>query len=623
MRFLSLLFVGFFLSLTSVHADNEVQPNVGEIKNVNSLFGALTLPQKLEDYQYVVSTLRSAYGPLARKAETAKLNFDEHVSATEKLIRESDARGEKDQEFYNLITQFINRFQDKHLGFNRPDIRNVTLGFGISRAVRKVGDKEEEIAIISSINRELLTESKYPIFPGDLLIEIAGQTPSQLADSLASETNWSAPKAKRDVLFALIPARQGARHDIDKLTKLGAVEVKIQDKNNIVHTLHLSWLGTLIGNRPALVQGKQPQFCVDGFCETSNFLKRVNSKADGQEDQTFLELPSLLSSIDNCNSIQIEDLPEWENASGTKQSEAHIYSQKPFADELGVCTLHFADKKVPVKIGIVPLDSFDVTPKEAYRALYRRIFTYMEENVSGVIIDTRGNPGGNFEYLHYLLSLLTNKTMDMGTMTLPLTRETYREIAEAYAKSARGSQDHALYRKMLEDFESAVAAKKTHLEKVDFVNGRDIMPIHEKGYKPYTKQLYVLTDSFCASCADWFPGVLKANGRSINIGTNTTGAGGHVAKVGPLANGGGTLSITYSLIQLSNGDLIEDLGVEPHHSEIRPTQEDYRKGYRTENGYRDMVLKIVRQDLEEKVVRPNIEKQKKELEEALQALDKK
>ncbi len=140
-----------------------------------------------------------------------------------------------------------------------------------------------------------------------------------------------------------------------------------------------------------------------------------------------------------------------------------------------------------------------------------------------------------------------------------------------------------------------------------------------KGYQPYSKPLYVLTDFRCASCGDWFPGVIKSNDRGITIGSNTMGAGGHVANIGIFPNSGASLNNTYSVWELSNGDIIEDRGTEPKHV-VRMDQSDYRTGYKTTSGYRDNVLKIVTGDLIGKVLRPKIEADRKKLDELEKAI---
>jgi len=586
-------------------------------KNTNELFGALDVDQKLEDFRYVVSILKSSYGPLSRKAETAKLNFDQHVLATQDLIRASDKRGEKDEAFFNILSQFINRFQDSHLSLVRPDFRDVSLGFGVKRTVVEIEGKKEEKAILSWINREILPEKNFPLYIGDELVSIDGKSATAIADELSPQVNWSAPESKRDLLFAYIPQRSSARFDVGPLKQSGAVEVKILDQKGVTQTPHLFWVGMYIGNTPAFVptQAFRQSYCPD----SAQF--KVNPEPNEKPNKDLNRMPSLISSIENCTTFKAEDLPGWKDA-WTKWEEEQILQKEPFANEMGICTLNFAEEKISIKVGFVPIESFSVHPQEAYKNLYRRIFTYMEENTKGLVIDLRGNPGGDSDYLHFLLSLLTGKSMDMGSLTLPLNRNTYQVIAESYAKSERGGMANARLRKLLEDYETAIKSGQTHLKNADIWGTRDIMPNNEVGFHPYTKTLFVLTDGFCASCGDWFPGVIKANGRGTIIGTNTMGAGGHVEVVGPLPHSNAKLKVTYSLIQLVNGDLLEDIGVGPHHVN-RMSQLDFRQGYQNKGGYRDTLLTIVRREIEEKVVRPQLAQQMKDIEAAIKVLDKK
>ncbi|NUP09202.1 MAG: DUF4150 domain-containing protein [Polyangiaceae bacterium] len=71
----------------------------------------------------------------------------------------------------------------------------------------------------------------------------------------------------------------------------------------------------------------------------------------------------------------------------------------------------------------------------------------------------------------------------------------------------------------------------------------------------------VLVDEITASAAEVFAGALQANGRARILGTRTFGKGvTHRVAVGAL---GGSVSARMSTLRLSNGDLLDGLGISP------------------------------------------------------------
>lgn len=583
-------------------------------ENVNRLFGPLTLQEKLKEFSHVVDIFRNFYAPLHRKRKTKGVHFDRLVKQTRELIRKDHKAGGNTQGYFDILSDFVAQFKDVHSSFYRPDTRNVSLGFVTTRVVEQRGSRVIERAVIGRINRRILPEAEYPIYVGDEIISIEGKSPRVLADELSSKINWSAPDAARDIIFRFLSFRQGFSFNIDQLLEKDSVAVVVRDRDGVRHKLHLRWSGIDLQRRPHF------------FGPSSSLSRReVSSIAEEEElgdeeyeiqetefEERLSRLPGFIRSIKSAEEVSLDELPNWGEAEvDFDPKEIEIAKRMHLKHAIRVWELTLVGIEEPIRIGLIPLKTFMLTDDADYEhafRLYRRIVTYMEAETDALLVDMMGNGGGRIDFMKNLLRLFADKTMDLGTLRLPLTRAWYVYLRQLQAEVKPGSTDAARIASLLRRFEAAKAAGETHLSEAEVFGSRDVMPIVEEDYCSYTKPLFLLVNSHCASCGEIFPGVLQANKRATLIGTTTAGAGGNVVEHGPLPYSVSSVGITESLFVLSNGRYIEDRGVRPD-LEVRVTQDDYRYGYAVADGIQAKIVGFIANQLLGKVVKPRLEAQ--------------
>jgi len=105
----------------------------------------------------------------------------------------------------------------------------------------------------------------------------------------------------------------------------------------------------------------------------------------------------------------------------------------------------------------------------------------------------------------------------------------------------------------------------------------DVINPHPK-YQ-YTKPILVLIDHMCFSGGDFFPAIMHDNKRALLFGSRTTGAGGFKNIFSfPNIHGIGDFSLTGSIAERKNGEVLENLGVTPDIL-YQITIDDLRNGY--------------------------------------------
>lgn len=159
-------------------------------------------------------------------------------------------------------------------------------------------------------------------------------------------------------------------------------------------------------------------------------------------------------------------------------------------------------------IGYIKIWSFDNDIYKQFKEQYNKL---KSENITGLVIDLRNNPGG-----------LVSETVEIAKLLLPkcdIVRLVYRE----------GN------------------------EKVYKCDGKNEISV----------PLAVLVNSRSASAAEILSGAIKDSGKGVLIGNKTYGKG-IVQSIEPLSSGNGALSITTAKYYTASGIEIHKNGIEPN-----------------------------------------------------------
>lgn len=187
-----------------------------------------------------------------------------------------------------------------------------------------------------------------------------------------------------------------------------------------------------------------------------------------------------------------------ENTDGSQFSLSHKVNEPQRDSSLGIRPeLEF--KVVDKKIGLLTIPHFQNNETTAF---FDSVFPRISQT-DGLIIDLRGNGGGNSGYGDYIARHLIDRPI-----------ATDRWITRVYNPA----------------FASWGLKEETYSAQQD-----SMMPLD--GIKPYLKPVVLLTDRGTFSAAEDFTALLKSAGRITQIGTATGGSTGNGVRVSLTGNG--------------------------------------------------------------------------------------
>lgn len=187
-----------------------------------------------------------------------------------------------------------------------------------------------------------------------------------------------------------------------------------------------------------------------------------------------------------------------ENTDGSQFSLSHKVNEPQWDSSLGIRPeLEF--KVVDKKIGLLTIPHFQNNETTAF---FDSVFPRISQT-DGLIIDLRGNGGGNSGYGDYIARHLIDRPI-----------ATDRWITRVYNPA----------------FASWGLKEETYSAQQD-----SMMPLD--GIKPYLKPVVLLTDRGTFSAAEDFTALLKSAGRITQIGTATGGSTGNGVRASLTGNG--------------------------------------------------------------------------------------
>lgn len=217
------------------------------------------------------------------------------------------------------------------------------------------------------------------------------------------------------------------------------------------------------------------------------------------------------------------------------------------------------------------------------------IIRHFEEATDALVIDQMNNPGGDLLYMYDLLSILTDKPLDLPRQRIMINQEDVFEALEFidlvsllneykdFIDLDQETLDFLNNASPYYDFIISQWEQGKYFTDLCYLLGVEQIKPHAEAH--YSKPILLLVNSLDFSCGDFFPAIMQDNKRAILMGTRTAGAGGYV-KQHSFTNRQGiaSFSFTGSLAERLNGLPIENLGVTPD-IECKPTLNDILRGY--------------------------------------------
>lgn len=254
-------------------------------------------------------------------------------------------------------------------------------------------------------------------------------------------------------------------------------------------------------------------------------------------------------------------------------------------------------------IAILPITRFKLPPLETLEELSAQI-QLLKKRARLLILDLRGNGGGEERALFFWLSLIASKPLLMPTKLVlysPWVKAFSQErlaliprlLKEEKVPTARDTKTYRREALLERCFAEDLLLAKLEQQKGRKAQIRGASPIYEiplgafPSFDPSSffyrssqgapveetpqPNIVLLLDARSASCAELFAATLRDNGQALLVGERTAGAGGSYLEKSFAPHAGiESLSITNSLVlrQTSHNPLlqrqpIEDFGLEP------------------------------------------------------------
>lgn len=244
-------------------------------------------------------------------------------------------------------------------------------------------------------------------------------------------------------------------------------------------------------------------------------------------------------------------------------------------------------------IGVFCLPSF--LPKHSnHLEEIRQIIAEMERKSDLLIIDLRGNGGGRPLFMFSVLSMLTEKPLEIPTERILLNQ---RSIDKAFKALANPDTIEGFYHDILQSANREDVSQSLVKYYADQISEWELgntftKPIPFLGHAKvnphpttrYTKPVIILIDELSFSCAELFAAILQDNRRATLLGTTTAGAGAACTCYEyPNFFGVKSINLPHSLLYRSSGECIEDVGVKPDipyeldETDIRYDYQNYKK----------------------------------------------
>lgn len=539
----------------------------------------LTFDQKMSDLEQLINLIKSDYGPLDYKKERFDLDVDLLHSKYRNLI---EIKGHTNHQFYYLLIKLVAEFHDGHFQIYIPTSHQARLNMNVSWVNGKV--------LISSVDRDKLSEEDFPFYRGDEIIAIDGVSVDEILDELVLYSGEGNEQTDRAYAAYNLVRIHGERFPIPNEKKTTFTIKRRESVQNAEEQVQLEWemIGVPLDEHSSfdhlsfkghdLLNPHQSEWLYEEddsarlqFLQNSS--KKHRSPFSLTNKNRFIKLWD-----DNdylCSGESRIDLPDG----------AEILISPEMGAELGRYDMTFMAYHFPIDtndfkkghLGYIRIPHYNFY--ENTLSQYRGVLSVLEETTLGLIIDQDHNCGGYIDKVHDMVNLFMKDEWTSLQFSLISNRSSYL--------------NQLIYLNSLPYMSSIYQheRKVTKLIRNHWL-GEDRMTerIHEwadntQGEAIYTKPILILIDFWSGSGGDAFPALMQGHGRAKLFGTTTMGLGGHVSSMPPLSNSGMKIQMTRSLFFRPDEIAIENNGVVPDYP-YTITYEDfmgdfqfYRKAY--------------------------------------------
>ncbi len=552
----------------------------------SALIRPLSESEALSDYDAMISSIRSLYGPLEYKQRRFGYVFETEAAT----IRAKFSTAKTDADKTALFLELLRKLEDGHVSLSQP----VRERYEIPVIVMPVEGKY-------IVSRVAPTLAPYGLALGDEVTEIDGMTPDAALKIITKYTWFANVESDRHMIYyfflrpSFIP---------ELVPKDAFAQIKFVKPDGTVKLARIAWKKT------------SPQQRVE-----------LAPKANTPEDE--VEEDDMERGLVGRNSMASDVLKE------RLKDMAHI-------GDMGVAAPWYWNAKLKKKYGVTmvtperervqsfyamwskELDVFEPKPPtvdkipdalpELWAALYKhngktvlmmRQPSYSVENIAlqlamysalieqfqpladTLVIDQTHNPGGAVIYGESFVQLFAPNGMNSFVQFLNTDRLWFTKLSTYWtgldpvtAASSIGARLLSAVKNLERDSEAGLRLTKDPFS----FSMREVLPAAPGG-AVWKKPVLILIDELCGSGGDAVPMMLKSNGLAKVFGNRTAGLGGSVEKVIDLPYTRSSLSLTRGLFttfrpdgKYTDADFIENNGVTPD-IQYTHTIKDMRDGF--------------------------------------------
>lgn len=533
--------------------------------------------QMLNDLDFITNLFEISYAPLIWKSEEFGWDLDAERIKAKRMVSEDPLL--KQKAFQRIIKDFCLSTKDYHVVPDFYSTEYSSLPFNIKSADGKY--------FVTFVDLEAFEQDSSSLSVGDQLLFFQGRPIEEAVNEFRIKeigNNFiGTDQALAEFYFTSRMGNLG--HDIPK----GKAEIIFyQASTKEKKTVSLDWdyyVEKIIGTDASLLaksltripQRLKKDSWQKVFMTPHCIRKKVHRASNEDAAQLFGARKSFVPELGDIL---------WESDKG---NEFHAYLFLMENDLVGA---------------YVRIPSYYVDGDKAAMA-FSDIIELFEEVSDVLVIDQLNNGGGVVLYLYALLSMLTDKELELPQHRMILTQEDLylavnRLSTLEHVKNDRGARkkfgdtlDGAIVNyQLIKDLQNSYQFiidqwnQGKLLTDYSYLYGMEKISPHPE--VRYTKPILVLVNSLNFSAADFFPAIMQDNKRAKIMGTRTAGAGGYIERISfPNLNGIEGIDITASFSLRTNGMPIENYGVIPDIT-CEITQKDLQNNY---SEYKQNILK--------------------------------
>lgn len=542
---------------------------------------ALTVEQRLHDFQQLAALYNKYYAPANWKIEALGVNLFDLRPWYEKV-----RAAKNDLEYLDLCVKYVAALQDGHSSFRMGSSFQIYLLMDL--------DLYDGKFLFENIDRRLYPESQFPFVPGDELVSINGKPSMTVARELILNANYANDRANLRLAANYLLFRP---QSIFPLAPLEAETVTIEVRRAATDTVESYTIPWTRFSEPVLDIPSLPNLSVSSSPATMR---------EADVEGTVIETAPVLAERRRLEDGSLEE------AAFLGQGARTPYYSLPagFTRRRGAgADITFSGTYTAngVRIGLIRIPNWNQGTAAAKNALFREIeaeVAFMQTNTDGLVVDVSRNNGGSCS--GDTLSRFTRERIKVY-QTLLLPTSSLIRTYESLLSSARQFSEPWVaetYRYMLTAIRETAAGGTRSLtgplpscESFELTSGPVFARVDE--YPPYrdstgqlagySKPMIVLVDDLSFSQAEHFPAMFQDAKRGPVVGIRTAGLGGAVIAAAAPAYGEGTIRYTSALTVrnstvsapgLPSAPYIENFGVIPDIQLDSMTRENLLTGFR-------------------------------------------